>query len=64
MDELCVICGRVSFGKLIYTGFGHWRHEDCCLGSEAWKLYYQSQSLKDRKVLSEFYNYHKGVNYD
>ncbi len=59
MDKLCKICGRVPFGRITYVGFGHWRHEECGLGSEEWTLYYQRQSLKTKKVLNEFLTYYK-----
>lgn len=62
--KLCVICGRVAFGDLVTLPFNKFRHADCAAGSIEWDLYYQNQSVNDRKVLSEFYNYYKGVNYD
>ena len=61
MDKLCKICERVPFGNITYVGFGHWRHEACAVGSEAWKLYYQRQSATDRRILSEFLNYYTEV---
>lgn len=64
MDELCKICDRVRFGVITYAGFGHWRHEECCVGSQEWLLYFQRQPVKTRLILREFHNYHKGVNYD
>ena len=64
MDELCKICERVAFGRITYTGFGHWRHDECAVGSQDWLLYFQRQSFTVKKVLREFYDYHKGRNYE
>ena len=56
-DECCKICERVKFGKIVYLGFNHWRHDECGLGSEAWKLYYETQSKTIKTVLEEFHRF-------
>ena len=62
-DECCKICGRVSFGLIVYLGFHHWRHEECKLGSEEWNLYYQTQPKRVKEVYAEFhkFTYQKGA---
>jgi hypothetical protein len=61
MNELCKVCERVAFGPIVRLGFDNWRHEDCVLGSQEWKLYYHRQPLKSKMVLKEFYNLFKHV---
>jgi len=58
-DETCRICERVPFGKLVYLGFGHWRHDICGLGSKDWELYFQRQSKATKAVLQPFRQYYK-----
>jgi hypothetical protein len=57
LDEHCKICGRVPFGQTVRLGFGHWRHEDCGLGEQAWLDYFNALSPSEQDKLVEFFNF-------
>lgn len=61
LDETCLICGRVSFGEIVRTGFGHWRHDTCALGSEEWKEFFQGLNVEQQKKLREFFDFSYSV---
>jgi hypothetical protein len=58
MTEFCSICQRVAFGQIVpLGGLGNWRHDECALGSEAWKEYYLGLSPEKQKPLKSFFEY-------
>lgn len=56
MTEFCSICGRVKWGRWQVLPFNRWRHDECALGTELWKEYYECLSYSNQKPLREFYN--------
>ena len=57
LDETCLICGRVHFGEIVRTGFGHWRHEACGLGGPEWREFFMRLSSTQKKALQEFFDF-------
>ena len=57
MDEFCTICGRVKWGQWQYLGATKWRHDECALGSEAWRNYYLGLSSDKQELLRSFFEH-------
>jgi hypothetical protein len=54
-EVLCCICGRVAWGNMQPLGHGKERHDECSLGSEAWREYYLALSPSEQAPLREFF---------
>jgi hypothetical protein len=55
VEIFCSICGRVKWGNWQPLGNGKGRHDECALGSEAWREYYLALSPSEKEPLREFF---------
>ena len=58
LDEHCAICGRVRFDYVVRTGYGHWRHDACEIGSNEWKEYFLALDPEKKKRLQSFFDFY------